>query len=70
VEALTNGKGKKMPMAMVIFFDEWAEKIWQRWLNDRNHPSVVMWSIGNEIKEQAMTDGYKTARFWLKFVII
>jgi hypothetical protein len=27
VEALTNGKGKKMPMAMVIFFDEWAEKI-------------------------------------------
>jgi beta-galactosidase len=29
---------------------------------DRNHPSV-MWSIGNEIKEQAMTDGYKTARF-------
>jgi hypothetical protein len=26
VEAFTNGKKKKMPMAMVIF-DEWAEKI-------------------------------------------
>jgi beta-galactosidase/beta-glucuronidase len=30
----------------------------------RSQPSlVVMWSIENEIKEQAMTDGYKTARF-------
>jgi hypothetical protein len=52
----------KMPMAMVIFFDEWAEKIWQRWLNEiATIPR--WWSIGNEIKEQAMTDGYKTARF-------
>jgi hypothetical protein len=39
---------------MGIFFDEWAEKIWQRWLNE-TQPSLH----GKKIKEQAMTDGYK-----------
>lgn len=29
---------------------------------DRNHPSVIMWSTGNEIKEQSMKDGWKVAR--------
>ena len=35
------------------FFKEWAEKdITNLVLNHRNHPSIVMWSIGNEIPEQ------------------
>ena len=29
---------------------------------DRNHPSVVMWSIGNEILEQADADGWQVAK--------
>ncbi|MBO5356365.1 MAG: DUF4982 domain-containing protein [Clostridia bacterium] len=29
---------------------------------DRNHPSVIMWSIGNEICEQWNEDGWKIAR--------
>ncbi len=29
---------------------------------DRNHPSVIMWSIGNEIGEQGSPDGWKVAR--------
>ena len=29
---------------------------------DRNHPSVIMWSIGNEIGEQGRPDGWKIAR--------
>lgn len=29
---------------------------------DRNHPSIVMWSIGNEVREQVMPDGWKYAR--------
>ncbi len=29
---------------------------------DRNHPSVVMWSIGNEIPEQGREDGWKIAK--------
>ena len=28
---------------------------------DRNHPSVVLWSIGNEIPNQLEPDGYKMA---------
>ena len=35
------------------FFKEWADKdITNLVLNHRNHPSIVMWSIGNEIPEQ------------------
>ena len=29
---------------------------------DRNHPSIVMWSIGNEVREQVVQDGWKYAR--------
>ena len=32
------------------FFDKWMEKDVTSWIRrDRNHPSVMMWSIGNEI---------------------
>jgi beta-galactosidase len=35
------------------FFDEWADRdITNLILANRNHPSIVMWSIGNEIPEQ------------------
>ncbi len=40
------------------FFKEWAEKdITNLVLNHRNHPSIVMWSIGNEIPEQWSEEG-------------
>ena len=40
------------------FFNEWAEKdITNLVLNHRNHPSIVMWSIGNEIPEQWSDEG-------------
>jgi len=40
------------------FFHEWAEKdITNLVLNHRNHPSIVMWSIGNEIPEQWSEEG-------------
>ena len=35
------------------FFDEWHERdLTDLILRDRNHPSVLMWSIGNEVLEQ------------------
>ena len=40
------------------FFREWAQKdITNLVLNHRNHPSIVMWSIGNEIPEQWSEEG-------------
>ena len=40
------------------FFKEWAERdIENLVLNHRNHPSLVMWSIGNEIPEQWSEEG-------------
>ena len=40
------------------FFKEWAMKdITNLILNHRNHPSIVMWSIGNEIPEQWSEEG-------------
>ncbi len=39
-------------------FHEWAAKdITNLVLNHRNHPSIVMWSIGNEIPEQGSEEG-------------
>ena len=40
------------------FFDEWAEKdLTNLILANRNHPSIVIWSIGNEIPEQGSPEG-------------
>ncbi len=44
-------------------FKEWhAADLESTLLRDRNHPSVIMWSIGNEIKEQQQNYGWKIAR--------
>ncbi|MEI7900156.1 MAG: glycoside hydrolase family 2 TIM barrel-domain containing protein [bacterium] len=45
------------------FFEEWSERDLVSMLRrDRNHPSVILWSIGNEIKEQAAPQGGAMAR--------
>ncbi len=46
------------------FFMEWAEKDMVNMLHHyRNNPSVVMWSIGNEVPTQCSPEGYKVAAF-------
>ncbi|NLR94622.1 glycoside hydrolase family 2 TIM barrel-domain containing protein [Flammeovirga agarivorans] len=45
-------------------WNEWAEKDLAALIHrDRNHPSLIMWSIGNEIREQTKKDGAKNAQF-------
>ncbi|MCR4859457.1 MAG: DUF4982 domain-containing protein [Bacteroidales bacterium] len=47
-----------------LFFDEWAEKDMVNMLHQfRNDPSVVFWSIGNEVPSQCDESGYQTAKF-------
>jgi len=62
-EAFDEWKLPKVPNGYSNYFDEWAEIDLRDMIKrDRNHPSVIMWSIGNEILEQAKPDGWKTAK--------
>ncbi|MDE7509139.1 MAG: DUF4982 domain-containing protein [Muribaculaceae bacterium] len=48
----------KSPNGYGAFFSEWAEKDMENMLKHyRNNPSVVMWSIGNEVPSQWGPDG-------------
>ena len=46
-----------------LYFDEWHRRDLEDQIKrDRNHPSVMIWSIGNEISEQRDTSGFRLAR--------
>jgi beta-galactosidase len=52
----------KCKNAYARFFHEWADKdITNLVKANRNHPAIVMWSIGNEIPEQGMEGGRQMA---------
>ena len=50
------------------FYDEWWRKDLENLIKGhRNHPSIVMWSIGNEIPEQSNKQGTERAKAMTEF---
>lgn len=44
------------------FKESWKKDLQSMLLRDRNHPSIIMWSIGNEISEAGDSSGLRIAR--------
>ncbi len=62
-EAFDQWQRPKNPQDYNLYFDDWWEKDLESMvLRDRNHPSVIIWSIGNEINERADSSGLEIAR--------
>lgn len=57
----TTQNGKRIRISVDYYakiFKEWADKdLTDFVLRDRNHPSVIMWSIGNEIEQMRKEEG-------------
>ena len=52
----------------LIFNDWWKRDIEAMVLRDRNHPSVIMWSTGNEIIERKKHEAVETAAMLANYV--
>ena len=56
-------KSAKKPNGYATLFDNWAEKDIRAYVRrDRNHPSVIAWSSGNEVPEQGSPAGAAISR--------
>ena len=56
-------KGQTPEYGYHAYFDEWSERDVIGFVHrDRNHPSVALWSAGNEVPDQVAPDGPETLR--------
>lgn len=62
--------GKKaIPYGYHLYFDQWAKAdLTSMIVRDRNHPSVTLWSIGNEIPDKRKPECVETAK-WLAEIV-
>lgn len=69
-EAFDQWQRQKNPDDYHRYFDEWsARDIRALILRDRNRPSVIMWSLGNEIPERITDKGLETAKYLKKEIL-
>ena len=62
-ETLDCWQRQKTPGDYHLLFNDWHEQDLRAQLRrDRNHPSVIMWSIGNEVGEQGSPQGGDIAK--------
>ncbi len=67
-EAFDAWTGSKRKNDYSTLFKDWHEKDMRSFIRrDRNHPSVILWSIGNEIREQR-PEGHPVAEMLRKIV--
>lgn len=53
----------KTPFDYGNYFNEWFERDVAAWVKkDRNHPSLIMWSVGNEIYDTHMGNGFEITK--------
>jgi beta-galactosidase len=68
-EAFDMWRRPKNPRDYHRFFDEWWKRdLASMVLRDRNHPSVIMWSTGNEIPERGDPEGVETSEMLAGYV--
>lgn len=63
-ETFDEWKQPKMKNGYNLIFDDWADRdITNLVAHYKNAPSIVMWSIGNEVPEQGDPEGHKVAEY-------
>jgi beta-galactosidase len=70
-EAFDMWERSKTPYDYARFFKDWVQKDVESWIKrDRNHPSLLMWSIGNEIYDtHAGERGQEVTKMLMDYVL-